>query len=815
MNNLKEINILMLKKENRVVIDPADYAPEYNRIKPGVVLGAMANLARCGYIFDEDTVMEMFKLSEDDFIKNYYNPMINVISDRSGDLNDFDKMPFQHFPYTCERLDPQDFTKMNFSKYYVSVINKIAGAELMDEAEDRTTNEKVSTVQSTNMEYFYELNKKIMNSKSMLSTLDNKIIESSITNKKIPNEKIRPNGISNKDALNVVLHCDMESKEGLNIEFRSYHDFKKTLAVLSGSDPSDKKAHLRKFTRDEKLYLLKKLEDAAVKNPELVKAQMVTDKNYVKNLGAYWKTNKLPQDIKNTIPNVVDLFDKIYHGEIKDTINTRMGNALRAKDSMSLLDQVKDQPTELFKRLYFMLDCAKNDQETQKILDAAAAKAYQVPNEVLLKARNQIMNSQKVSIIKTAYTDKNKMHAMEFQNKRGPLSDSVIKAVDQICINAVAQRLSGKLNVSDKKIYISPDMKKCPIPFDRKNCGIRTLAEGTKFKVQRNEEKELEKDLLGEKKGEYLRVFVDKMNRTKKLVWFSTTFMNDKFEWTQKDYTSVRDFDKAMIIHSPKTTNCINGVSEYVDIDLKRLADYANKQGIRYVAFNVFSCYQYPFSKFELCQIGAMSVDRMTSYSEMKTDMSGHEFIRDKIDLSGDRRFSIPFIYDIETKEMTVCDISLSDFFRKLKYAYAEEEKDYDYYDEKHHKNELMKYAERYGVRYEDVKDIPTLVSCNAITTNVIREIMEEEKPNLYDLYLAAAVAGGAKAENFVSNKDEADISFDWEGNITPYDIDSILNTFCVVEPEYLGEENKRENVNYYEAFCQLKEMELNNEIEK
>ena len=102
MNNLKEINILMLKKENRVVIDPADYAPEYNRIKPGVVLGAMANLARCGYIFDEDTVMEMFKLSEDDFIKNYYNPMINVISDRSGDLNDFDKMPFQHFPYTIQ-----------------------------------------------------------------------------------------------------------------------------------------------------------------------------------------------------------------------------------------------------------------------------------------------------------------------------------------------------------------------------------------------------------------------------------------------------------------------------------------------------------------------------------------------------------------------------------------------------------------------------------------------------------------------------------------------------------------------------------------
>ena len=626
-----------------------------------------------------------------------------------------------------------------------------------------------------------------------------------------------------------MLKYDMEMGLGLNIHFASYKDFKRALSVLSDVDPAIKNPHLRRFSKEEKLYLLEKLEAAARKNPDIVESQIKSDLTFARNLGRYWKTDKLPNYMKAKIPNVINLFHRAFNYDITDTMETRKGEAIKNRDSIALLNELRHQPGELFRRLYFLLDNAKNFQETQKILETALKKAYEVPNDILMTTRAEILNSKTPATIKTAFPHGDTRNAIQFENKRRPLPDDVIKIVDQICINAVAQRLSKKLDFSDKKVYISEDMKKCPIPFATKNesSSTRSLAKGTHFKIDGlSDGKDLESELLGKEKNEYLRFFVDKKVNRSAFVDLSISFVNDKYELVEQcswTHLKTNNSGRPLAVHSGDGYDCINGLSEFIDVDLKVAEEYAKENGIRYIAAQILSYNKIPFKNMDYCQTGIMKVDEMITGKvkpEKRYSLFDPKLVKDKIDLKGPEIVSIPFIYDIKNREVIICDVALQT--DNLQVAKAETTSKTSSRDSKNqnlgshkeeHEKKLEEFAERWNISYDAIKHYPTLESCQSIASNVMRGIVENTRPTLYDLYVAAAVAGGVKEENIVHRAEDADISFSWDGDFTPYDRDDITSYFCTVESEYLT--GVHDTKDYYDLFQKIENQKTEQTLEE
>lgn len=826
MKEINKVNEFMLQKKESIIIDPSAYASASDRVNPNIVFGALANLETWAYTVDPQVVQEFLKLSEKDFLEKYYNPIVDTIKHMKGDDVSHDRFVFQNFPDSCREIPLEKLSAMRFARYYTAAIDEALGTDITSSIMDGKRPEAIkrdplpakdlAVIKLATMDQFYTLNRNLIGSRAALSELDKQIVDFSIRSNEIPKDKIIPSEIPYKETLALMLKYDMEMGLGLNIDFASYKDFKRALAVLSDIDPASKTPHLRKFTKKEKLYFLEKLEAATKKNPDIVEAQVKSDNTFARNLGIYWKTDKLPNYMKAKIPNVIALFHRAFNYDIGDTMETRKGEAIKNKDSIALLNELKYQPGELFRRLYFLLDNAKDLQETQKILETALKKAYEVPNDILMTTRAEILNSKTPATIKTAFPHGNTRNAIQFENRRRPLPDDVIKVVDQICINAVAQRLSKKLDFSDKKVYISEDMKKCPIPFATKDesSSTRTLAKGTRFKIDGlSDGKDLESELLGEDgNSEYLRFFVDKKIRMNAFVDLSISFVNDKYELVEQcSWTNLKTVDsgRPLAVHSGDGSDCINGLSEFIDVDLNVAEEYAKEKGIRYIAAQVLSYNHILFKDMDYCQTGIMKVDTMIKgkiQEEKRYALFDPKLVKDKIDLKGPEIVSIPFIYDIKNREVIICDVALrtenlqaakkeTAFKNSLRYS---NNPNLGLYKTEHEKK-LEEFAARWDLSYDAIKNYPTLESCQSIASNVMRGIVENTRPTLYDLYVAAAVAGGVKEENIVHRADDADISFSWDGVFTPYDRDDITSYFCTVENEFLTGEHDIKD--YYDLF--------------
>lgn len=796
MENIKQINTYMIQKRGSFIVDSKDFTNE-NKISSSVLLGALANLETWAYKLDDSLIKDLSNLTEETFLQKYYNPLVETLKYMKGDDVSHDHFVFQNFPDSCKEIPLEELSAMRFARYYTVIIDDLFGTDLTNRIMDgekpefvereRLDDRKLEMIKAASIDDFYSLVGNLIGSKSAMSELDKQIIDFAIHDKEIPNNKIIPNEIPYKETLALMLKYDMEENLGLNIQFASYKDFKRAISILSDQEPDSKSPKLKKFSNEEKRYLLCKLEMAAMKNPDIVKAQMYADRQFVFNLAKYWKIDRLYGGIRESLKEKIkgreplkieQIIKSIENKEKMVTAETIKGEAVKNKDVNMLLEELKKSPGELFRRLYFLLDNAKTSKEITKILDTAEKYANKVPNDILLTTRSEIKNSTNLNIIKTAFPHGNTRNAIQFENKRGLISQEIINRVDRICSNAIIARLSTKLDFTDKKIYLSEDMKKCPVPFAIKNesAGTRTLTKGTRLKVDGLDEKEQEN------KDEYLRMFVYKKIPSGGFVDLSVSFLDkdcnliDQCSWTN---LKTDNSGKPLAVHSGDGHDCQNGLTEFIDIDLKVLETYAKEKGIDYVAMQVYSWNGIPFNKMDKCFAGVMKCDDMIKDKipeKQRYKLFDPKLVKSKMDLAGSEISCVPFLYNVNSREIVVADIAIpkSGFQKSIEY------------DKNKHKESLMKYAERCHISPVSVENMPTLESNHSIVANVTKNIIENHYPTLYDLYEMAIIAGGAGIENIVESKEKADISFDWEGTITPYDRDVITKEYMTVENENL-----------------------------
>jgi len=263
-------------------------------------------------------------------------------------------------------------------------------------------------------------------------------------------------------------------------------------------------------------------------------------------------------------------------------------------------------------------------------------------------------------------------------------------------------------------VYVSEDFKNYLVPFSQ-----RSASKSLKTIVRGSR-------LPLDKNCKTIRSFIwwkDGKERTD--LDLSAVMYDENWNYIEHiSYTNLRS-NKYQAYHSGDITSAPNGASEFIDVDIDSVIQY----GGRYVVFNVFSYTDQPYCDLPECFMGWMSRENANSGEiyEPKT-------VQNKIDLTADTKICIPMMIDLVDKTVIWADMAL----RRNPNWYNNVE------------------ANGHGIA----------ITCKAIT--------EMKKPNLYDLINLHIKARGIKCDN----KDEADIIFDVNDGITPFDTDVFMGEY-------------------------------------
>lgn len=301
------------------------------------------------------------------------------------------------------------------------------------------------------------------------------------------------------------------------------------------------------------------------------------------------------------------------------------------------------------------------------------------------------------------------------ENKLAEIPEAYCKAIVTICELALIEIYKEKEFLG--KVYLSEEFKKFIVPFSQRSASkaMKMITRGSKFQIPDN--------------TKFLRSFI----------WWTNTPNDDRVDLDLSAAIYDEDFNFISDIwyRNLKSMNCYHsgditnggptngiGASEFIDIDI----DHLVSENARYVIFQVYNFTNHKFSDLPNVKFGWMNRESINSGEiyEPKT-------VEQCMDLSSPTATSIPVIFDIVNREFIWCDIGLTN-----------------------HKE------------FNNVKN--NLNDITAIAYNIVHMY----KPNLYDLINLHIKARGIQ----VDNKEEADIIFDINEGITPFDIDIFMGEY-------------------------------------
>lgn len=265
------------------------------------------------------------------------------------------------------------------------------------------------------------------------------------------------------------------------------------------------------------------------------------------------------------------------------------------------------------------------------------------------------------------------------------------------------------------KVYIDPKLKNCPLPSQQ-----RSASEGA-FNVARG----TRIPLKGDKNT--LRFFIYWKGKD---IDLSATLHDENFCMVERvAYTNLKS-EKYQACHSGDITYAPEGASEFIDITM----DKARNAGLRYVVMNVLVYSGPNFSDHEICYAGWMLREKPES-----NEIYDPKTVEQKINVTSSSRRAIPVVFDLKNNEAIWLDLSGSGD---------------DSYQDRNINN-----VENHKASIEEVlKAMVTL----------------DNKTSLYDLFTLHAEARGT----LVNSSEEADLSFGFEGDITPYNIMEINSNY-------------------------------------
>lgn len=412
-------------------------------------------------------------------------------------------------------------------------------------------------------------------------------------------------------------------------------------------------------------------------------------------------------------------FSKLRNNEKIYNFGGKVDTAILCKDYKEAVRLLSKRPGELARKLDYLL---RITDEPNVVINSFKDVASDVATTVLLQVKEHFAHRNDGNESRVFFPKGQLARCHCIKNELPDISQKYCDAIVKICENALVDIYKTKDFLGN--VYLSEEYKNYIIPFSQRSASkaFKTITRGSKLSVDKNV-----KAFRGfiwwtnnEIDGVERRIDVD----------LSAAIFDENWNYIEHvSYTNLKSA-RYQSCHSGDITNGGpangSGVTEFIDIDI----DSVVKFGARYVVFQVYNYTGYKYSDMAHVMFGWMERGDVESGEiyEPKT-------VKQKIDLTAESTVAIPVIFDCVDRKVIWCDMSLS----------------------------LDGCHRNYGGNNLESNLSGVSATCYSLT-NI-------SKPNLYDLIQLHIRARGLEVEN----KEDADVVFDVDDGITPFDTDVFM----------------------------------------
>ena len=383
---------------------------------------------------------------------------------------------------------------------------------------------------------------------------------------------------------------------------------------------------------------------------------------------------------------------------------------------------LKKRPGELARKLDQLL---RNANDKNSVINTFKDVASEVSTPVLLQVKEHFAHRTEKLESRVFFPKGNLARCHCIENTLSDIDEKYCNAIVKICENALIENYKSKDFLGN--VYLSDEFKRYIIPFSQRSArkALKTIVRGSKLPIADN--------------TNALRAFIwwtnmdessDRYERGRVDIDLSAAIFDENWNYMEHvSYTNLRS-DRYKACHSGDITNggSVNGdgVSEFLDVDIDSVVKY----GARYVVYQVYNYTGQKYSDMPHAMFGWMSRENVKSGEiyEPKT-------VKQKMDLTSQSTVCIPVIFDCVNREVIWCDMNLS----------------------------LNGCHSHYGGNNVESNLSGVAATCYSM--------VNMSKPNLYDLVDLHIRARGLR----VDNKEDADVVFDVDSGITPFDTEIFM----------------------------------------
>lgn len=416
---------------------------------------------------------------------------------------------------------------------------------------------------------------------------------------------------------------------------------------------------------------------------------------------------------------VIVAFNKLRNNIKIETFSGKVTKAIETEDYKTALKLLQKRPGELARKLDQLL---RNATDKNSVINTFKDVASEVSTPVLLQVKEHFAHRTEKLESRVFFPKGNLARCHCIENTLSDIDEKYCNAIVKICENALIEIYKSKDFLGN--VYLSEEFKNYIVPFSQRSASkaLKTIVRGSKLSIAEN--------------TKALRAFIwwtNMDNNSRVDIDLSAAIFDENWNYMEHvSYTNLRS-DKYNSCHSGDITNGGsvdgNGVSEFLDIDIDSVVKY----GARYVVYQVFSYTSQKYSDMPHAMFGWMSREDVNSGEiyEAKT-------VEQKMDLTSQSTVCIPVIFDCVNREVIWCDINLS----------------------------LSGCHSNYGGNNLESNLYGVAATCYSM--------VNMSKPNLYDLIDLHVRARGLR----VDNKEDADVIFDIEDGITPFDTEVFMGEY-------------------------------------
>ncbi|MCC8098419.1 MAG: TerD family protein [Eubacterium sp.] len=733
----KTINEILLRRKNKIFIEvkpDREFSDKETSKINRYIATVMKNFETIGYTFSKN-LFEALQLQNTEEIEGFYSEVKPILNELVGADKKYNPM-YPDFPKSVME-EEEAVLYINAVVHYWSygqlypVSEKEAKPSFFNILNYRQRDRlNTASQKETKLPLFDETNMKIIDlaSKDDIIEIFNNLCQSKTSLSETDKEDLTcifknitptpdfPDEIFFKENTALIGKLYIESSpaasaDGIKKYFKTATDVLRLITAMSGGDISlADNTKYRNFKRRERRLLLELLQSCGS-----IEEDMLRYKTKWIRIGEKFHPGEYSEI---QYGRVITAFNKLRNNIHIDTFNSRVEAAIKNQEYGKALKLLSNRPGELARRLDHLLRSVKNKDDAFNIINTFKNVSAEVSSPVLLQVKEHFSHDNTELEARVFFPKGSLARSYCIENNLPGIPEKYRKAFVAGCENALIEIYKQKDYMGS--VYLSEDFKNYTVPFSQ-----RSTSKAAKI-ITRGSKIPFDKDTKA------MRAFIWWTNDIIRDVKFpgnsrvdldlSATFFDENWRYvTHISYTNLRE-TKLKACHSGDITDGGpvdgEGVTEFLDIDI----DAAREQGIRYIAYQVYSFTQQKFSSLPHAMFGWMLRENVNSGEiyEPKT-------VEQTMDLTSESVVCIPVIFDCIERKFIWCDMNLS--FNSIRNRF-----------------------------YNNVE------SNLCGTAAVCYSVVNMAKPNLYDLIELHIKARGLRTDS----KEDADIIFDINPDIEP-----------------------------------------------